>query len=355
MNRRAFVQRLGSAAGVEAPAPIRIANNENPYGPAPAALAAIREIAARANRYPPCLVETLVSAIALKHDVPAEHILLSGGSGDVMRAAVHAFTSRTRALVTARPSYEAPMRVAQHIGSPVIRVPLTPALRVDVASMGARAMNAGLMYVCNPNNPTATVVPADDMTTMIDRVTKASPDTAILVDEAYVDYAEDPGAASMIPLVAKHPQVIVTRTFSKIYGMAGMRVGYAVAQPGTLEQVEAWHSRTSLSALSVAAATAALADTAHAARVADLNRKVRAFMVDTFTRAGYRVAPADANFIFVNVRRDARQFQEACRLKGVYVGRAFPPLRTWARISVGTREEMDVAVEAIMHVLAVGG
>ncbi len=331
---------------------IRVGNNENPYGPGPGAIAAINAIADRANRYPGALAGDLVSAISARHGIRPEHILLSGGSGDIMRAAVYAFTSPTRALVTARPSYEAPMRSAQHIGSPVIRVPLAPDLRLDLAAMGARAVGSGLVYICNPNNPTSTVVRAAGLAALIERIIQTSPDTRILVDEAYLDYADLTGGDTMIPLVTKYPHVIVTRTFSKIHGMAGMRVAYAVAQQRTLEQISLRHSRSSVSALSLAAATASLEDTAYTEKAAAMNRMVRAFMVSSFTNAGYQVAAADANFIFVNLKRDSREFAEGCRLKGVLVGRPFPPMNRWARISVGTREEMDAAMAVFMSVLA---
>lgn len=376
MNRRTFIQRFGvgplsgtfvpgaraaepvagrldvpgSAASTDAP--IRLGNNENPYGPGPLAIQAINHMMVRANRYPGPLAQELVSAIARTHDVPREYILLSGGSGDIMRAAVYTFTSRTRSLVTARPGYEAPMRSAQHIGSPVIHVPLTPALRLDLAVMGAKAVGAGLVYICSPNNPTSTVIPAARMIDMIEAAIKVSPTTRFLVDEAYFDYADRPGFDTMIPLAAKYPQVITTRTFSKIHGMAGMRVGYAVAQATTIAEIKPRHSRSSLSSMSLAAAVASLGDTQHHANVAARNREVRTFMVETFASAGYRVAAADANFIFVDIRRDARGFKEACRVKGVEVGRAFPPMNTWARISVGTREEMNMAMSVFMDVLS---
>jgi len=361
VDRRAFVHTLGAGtlrafAGIAAPAEsaaaIHIGNNENPYGPGPGAIAAVRQMAANANRYPGFLARDLVAAIAAAHDVPREYVLISGGSGDVMRAAVYAFTNRTRALITARPSYEAPMRSAQHIGSPVIGVPLTPALRLDVVAMGAKAVGAGLVYVCSPNNPTATVVPAADMTSMIARLASASPDTRVLVDEAYFHYADMPGFDTMIPLVASYPRLIVTRSFSKIHGLAGMRVGYAIAHPDTIAQIKVRHSRSSLSSLSLAAAAASLDDIDNTRQMAARNRSVRAFMVDAFRAAGYRVAPSDANFIMVNIRRDSRAFLNACGLRGVHVGRPFPPMTNWTRVSVGTQEEMSIAMEVFMDVLS---
>ena len=145
---------------------VHLAHNENPYGPGPAALEAIRVMAARGHRYPGVLARDLTETISARHGVSPDHVLLSGGSGDVMRAAVYTYTDRLKPLVTARPSYEAPMRSAQHIGAPVVRVPLTPALVLDTVRMAAASVGAGLVYICSPNNPTATAVPAKALRAM---------------------------------------------------------------------------------------------------------------------------------------------------------------------------------------------
>ncbi|MEQ1757389.1 MAG: aminotransferase class I/II-fold pyridoxal phosphate-dependent enzyme [Vicinamibacterales bacterium] len=379
MNRRSFVQTVGVGAvgaltalkadlGAQVPAPttapaarraagaaanaIRIGANENPYGPASSAIDAIARVAGGANRYPGVLIGDLMTTVAAKHEVATDMVLLSGGSGDILDAMVKAYTSKTKALVTGLPSYEQPSRGAQRLGSPVIDVPLTSELRLDTNAMAAKATGAGLVYICNPNNPTSTVVPLSEVTALIEAVVKASPTTRILVDEAYFEYADMPGFGTATPLAKKYPQVIVARTLSKIHGMAGMRVGYALAQPKTLAEIREFHSGSGLSSMSLAAANASLKDTANMEKNRTMNRAVRAFTAEAFTRAGYTVAASDANFIFVNIKRDARGFQDACRLKGVMVGRAFPPMTTWARISIGTQDEMDKAVPVFMSVLA---
>jgi histidinol-phosphate aminotransferase len=371
MNRRTFVQTLGAGAaglvvagessmgaasaaplGPTINGPVRIGSNENPYGPAPSALAAVAATAGGANRYPGPAVQALVTALAEKHGVPANQILLSGGSGDILRAVVTAFTSPTKAIVGGSPSYESPMRTAASLGAPVKAVPLTSMQRLDLDAMVNVAGDAGLFYVCNPNNPTATAVPVAAVTSAIERVLAASPTTYVLVDEAYFEYAESPGFGTALPLVAKYPQVIVARTFSKIHGMAGMRVGYAVAQPETLAKLRAHHSSSGMSVMSLAAATASIKDVARMNEQIALNREARKMTVDAFTAAGYTVAPSDANFIFVNIGRDSRGFQEACRTESVMVGRAFPPMTNWARISIGTKAEMEQAIPVFMSVLA---
>ena len=375
MNRRVFVQTLGTgsvgmvvtgkaaaqarfgASPLAAIAravgtPIRIGSNENPYGPGPAALAAVSATAVGANRYPGPAVQALVNIVAQKHDVPADHVMLSGGSGDVLRAVVRATTSPTKAIVAGSPSYESPIRTAQALGAPVKAVPLTGEQRLDLDRMVAESAGAGLFYICNPNNPTATAVTGAAVTNAIDRVLAMSPETFVLVDEAYFEYAALPGFETATPLVKKHPQVIIARTFSKIHGMAGMRVGYAIAQPKTIEALRVHHSSSGMSVMSLSAAAGSLKDTDHLEKQVALNRDVRQMTMDAFTSAGYTVAPSDANFIFVDIRRDARGFQEACRAEGVNVGRSFPPMLNWARISIGTRAEMEVSLPVFMKVLS---
>jgi histidinol-phosphate aminotransferase len=372
MNRRSFVQTVGVGAvgaftalksdlGAQgraaatpraaAQAAIRIGSNENPYGPAPSALDAIAKVAGGANRYPGVLTGELTSTVAAKHAVPQDMVLLSGGSGDILAATVKAYTSKTKSMVTGLPSYESPTRTAQRVGAPVVEVALTPELRLDLKAMTTKATGAGLVYICNPNNPTSTVVPAADVATLIEAVVKASPTTKILVDEAYFEYADMPGFDTAIPMAKKYPQVIVARTMSKIHGMAGMRVGYAIAQPKTLTEIREFHSASGMSSMSLAAAAASLKDVDNMEKNKVMNRQVRKFTTDAFVNAGYTVADSDANFIFVNIKRDSRGFQEACRVKGVQVGRAFPPMTTWARISIGTQEEMDTAVPVFLSVL----
>ena len=374
LNRRAFVQTVGlgaigtvtwletplragigaqrrSAASLPAGA-IRIGANENPYGPLPSAVNAARAAALEGNRYPFAMTTQLTEAIAKCHGVSPERVLLSGGSGDVLRAATTTFTSTARALVTGAPSYEAPVRQAIRSKVPVAEVPLTADLKLNLVAMLARAAGSGLVYICNPNNPTSTVVPIAEVTALIAALAASAPETYVLVDEAYFEYVDDPAFGTAIPLVEKYPNLIIARTFSKIHGMAGMRVGYAIAQEKTLAAMRENMSASGLSSMSVAAATASLADTAGLEKNRALNREVRRLTTDTFVKAGYRVAASEANFVMVDVRRDSRAFQEACRQKGVAIGRPFPPLTTWARITVGTRQEMERAIPVFMDLLA---
>lgn len=374
MNRRVFVQTLGASAvglaaleprlGAQAPAAqaaraprgdmanlIRIGSNENPYGPSPMAIQAVNATATGANRYPGPATDKLVETIAEKFSVPNDYVLLSGGSGDILRAVSTAFTSKTKAIVGGTPSYASPMRTAEALGNPVKSVPLTAELKLDLDKMIAATTGAGVFYICNPNNPTATALSQAEVQAAIEKVVAKSPTTHILVDEAYFEYADLPGFGSAAALTKKYPQVIIARTMSKIHGMAGMRVGYAIAQPKTLEAMRRYHSGSGLSVMSLSAATASLLDTANMEKNIADNKMVRAMTVDAFRTAGFKVADSHANFIFVDIKRDAAGFQDACRKLGVAVGRTFPPMLTHARISIGTKQEMETAIPVFMKVL----
>jgi histidinol-phosphate aminotransferase len=233
----------------------------------------------------------------------------------------------------------------------VLAVPVGADLRLDLAAMADAARGAGLVFVNNPNNPTGTVHPAPRVEAFVRRLLAGSPGTTVLIDEAYHEYVEDPSYASALPLALETPRVIVSRTFSKVYGLAGLRVGYAVARPETLEAMAPRQLTDALNVLGLTAAHAALADRAIVARERRLNREAREFTRRFFERAGYRVAPSEANFMMIDVRRDAKAFQAACRERGVLVGRPFPPLATHARVSVGTMDEMRAAAEVFARVL----
>jgi len=375
MNRRSFVQTLGAGAvglaalestlGAQAPAAaqatraargdmaglIRIGSNENPYGPSGMAVQAVNSTATGANRYPGPAVEKLITTIAEKFSVPNDYVLLSGGSGDILRATATAFTSKTKFIVGGSPSYASPMRTAEALGNPVKTVPLTADLKLDLDKMIAITAGAGVFYICNPNNPTGTALTAAEVEGAIVKVVAKSPATHVLVDEAYFEYADLPGFGSAAALTRKYPQVIIARTMSKIHGMAGMRVGYALAQPKTLEMLRRHHSSSGMSVMSLSAATASLLDTANMEKNIAMNKDVRAMTIDAFRTAGYTVADSHANFIFVDIKRSAVGFQDACRRQGVATGRSFPPMLNHARISIGTREEMEKAIPVFMKVL----
>jgi histidinol-phosphate aminotransferase len=332
-------------------APLRLGSNENPCGLGPAAKEAFLSAAGEANRYPGRGGQALVEALATLHKVDASWIYLTPGSGELLRAGTMAFTSPTKALVMASPTFEAPGRAASAIGAPVHAVPVTGDGRLDLDAMAAKAAGAGMFFLCNPNNPTGGSVPGTAVAEFVAKVKTAAPDARILVDEAYFDYVDDPGYATAVPLAQADPRVFVTRTFSKIFGMAGLRVGYAIGHPETLAALRRQGSSGTLSSASLAAAAAALADSAHLTAEKARNRTTRTFTRERFEAAGYRVLPSSANFLMIDIRRDASAFQSTCRQQQIFVARAFPPLTTCVRLSIGTQPEMDEAVPAMLALL----
>jgi len=217
--------------------------------------------------------------------------------------------------------------------------------------MASKAGGAGLLFFCNPNNPTATVHGDAAVREFIARVRRDSPATFILVDEAYHEYVDDASYKSAVPLALADPNVIVSRTFSKVFGMAGLRVGYAIAHRDTANRMQRWRLGSGVNVLALGAATAMVSDREHVALEQRRNRETKAFTRAFFEKAGYEVGPSETNFLMINLRRDMRPVREACGKEGIAVGRPFPPLTNWLRVSIGTMDEMQRATEVFRKVL----
>ncbi len=342
----------GMPAGIK---PIRIASNENPLGPGQHVLDALVGKFPEAARYPfnatqkeGALIEVLARSFSAKN----ENVLLAPGSGELLTHAVRAFTSSSRPLVTAWPSFENPRDTAKKIGSAIREVKLDDKLRIDAAKMVEASKGAGLVFFCNPNNPTATVHGKTTVADMVKQIRAASPDTVILIDEAYHDYVTDSSYQSAVDLALSTPKVFVTRTFSKAYGMAGLRAGYAVGDAETIKALQAYKMPYALGTLVLGGAITAFNNTKHIADEKARNTAVKNFVVKAFADMGYEGTDSQANFVFMNLRRPAAGFRDACRAQGVLVGRDFPPYEsTHCRISMGTMEEMKQAVDVFKKVL----
>jgi histidinol-phosphate aminotransferase len=335
--------------------PIRISSNENPLGPGKAALDAIVRKFPEAGRYPfnSTPGEThLVAAIAAKFGTKPENVVMGAGSQEILRNAVRAFTSPARALVTASPTFENCTNTAKKLGHDVTEIKVDAQFRLDLDAMAAAAKGAGLVFLNNPNNPTATVHGAKAIASFVDRVRAASPDTVILIDEAYHDYVTDPAYQSAVPMALSTPNVFVARTFSKAYGMAGMRIGYAIGRTETLKTMATLKMPYNVSVFGVAAALAALNDTKHIDDERARNTEVRGFTIKALDELGCKSSESQGNFLFVDVGRPAADFRDACTLQGVLVGRDFPPFETsHVRISLGTMDEMKKATQVFRNVL----
>ena len=334
---------------------IRISSNENARGPGDAALEAMRDIiSGKVGRYTRNIArDELPAAIARRvgHGLTGENVLTSTGSGYILTAAVRAYVSPSKPLVNGLPSYSSPNRTARLLGADIREVPLQADLRLDLDGMAQVADGAGLVFLCNPNNPTAMAHSLADVSAFISRVKSSSPDTAILVDEAYLDYAEDEFETAAGQTL-QYDDVFIARTFSKGYGMAGLRIGYAAGRPATLVKIDAAWGLGDVNMLTATGAIASLNDPAHMVAEREENRRVREFTINAFRDMGYEATNSQTNFIFVNIRRPAAEFRDAVREQGVLIARDFPPMdQTHARISLGTMEEMQEAVEIFKKVL----
>lgn len=331
---------------------IRLHSNENPNGPVPAAIRAIHAAMHESAFYPASVERRVSEALSKAHGIPEERIMLGSGSGEILRVAVQAFCSPAKHLVTAIPTFETPAQFARQLGVPVREIPLDAQLRLDTERMLREVRGAGLVFLCNPNNPTGHVLPKSTVDEFLRATLAADPEVVILVDEAYHEFVDDPAYASALPITATEPRVFVSRTFSKIYGLAGLRVGYAFGAPATLDRMHQWRLPNGISTLGQVAAIAALADSAQMRREQEMNRDARRFTAKWFTDAGYTVVPSQTNFVLVDVRREARAFAQACARLQIAVGRTFPPLTNHSRISIGTMAEMERAVDVFRRVLA---
>jgi histidinol-phosphate aminotransferase len=346
----AQAQRAATGSNV-----IRIASNENPLGPGQHVIDVIVGKFPEAGRYPFNAKErepVLVKALATKFGFPENQIVLGPGSGEILSNAVRAFTSPTKPLATAWPTFENPRDTARKIGTEVRAVDLDRNLRIDIDKLVEASKGAGMVFFCNPNNPTATVHGASAVADFVKRVRAASPDTVILIDEAYHDYVTDPSYKTAMDMAKSTPKVFVTRTFSKAYGMAGLRVGYALGDAEVIKRLNEFRMPYAVNLPAIAAATTAIGNQAHIDQEARRNTSVKAFTIKAFEQMGFKATDSHTNFIFVNINRPAAAFRDACREAGVMVGRDFPPYeKTHARISIGTQQEMERAVSVFRKVL----
>jgi histidinol-phosphate aminotransferase len=370
ISRRKFAQLLGAGAAATVVRPplsfakptqsittplaesgtiIRLSANENPYGPCPKALQAITNSFGLACRYPDEHNNVLIDKLAKLNNVNHEQILLGDGSGEILKLCAETFTGpQNGKLVAADPTFEAILNNASANGAEVVKVPLTSSFAHDLPKMLAAA-KGGLIYVCNPNNPTASITPKDELR---DLIAKTPRETRILVDEAYFHFADSPEYESVIPLVKDHANLIVSRTFSKIYGMAGLRCGYCVAQKETIERMRRNQMWDSVNCMALAAATASLDDPDHVPNGQRLNKEAKTFTTSELDKMGYKSIPSQANFIMFDCKRPVVPIIKAMKDRNVHVGRLFPALPNHMRLTIGKKSEMETFLAAFKQAIA---
>jgi histidinol-phosphate aminotransferase len=333
---------------------IRINSNENARGPGRSAIDAIKgAVSPRMGRgYPPDYTGDLGATIATTFGVARDRVIVGTGSGPILEAATRAFCAMDKPLVTAAPTFATCEQTARRMGVPVKVIQVDRSLGLDTEAMANAANGAGLVFFCNPNNPTGTVHNAAAVEKFVRRVKQSSPGTRILIDEAYIDYVHDSGVKTAAPLTQELPGVFVTRSYSKAHGMAGLRLGYAIGQAETMQAISRAWGLGSINTLTAAAGVASLKDTAHMAEERAENARVRDFTLQAFRDMGFEGTDSNTNCIFVDLKRPAKEFREACEAQKVQVGRDFPPFeKTHSRISLGTMEEMKRAVAVFRRVL----
>lgn len=316
---------------------IHIDANENPMGPSEGARQAMVEIIPRGGRYLFDMEEELAEIFAKQEGLDPESVIPFAGSTEPLHYTVLAFTGKDRPLVIADPGYEAPMWAAAVSGAPVIKVPLADpkgAAKHDIKAMLAAASNPGVIYICNPNNPTGTCTPRAEIE---QAVAGAPKDTVLLIDEAYIHLCDAPRS---LDFVKEGKNVIVLRTFSKLYGMAGIRMGFAVGRPDLLAKITSFSGQNSLPITSLAAAKASLLDAAlvptRKKAIADIRMETLAWLKSE----GYATTPSESNCFMVDVRRPGKEVQAALAAKEMFVGRIWPACPDSLRITVGTQEQM---------------
>jgi histidinol-phosphate aminotransferase len=343
VSRRTFSRFVGAGAVLASLPPViraatatkevRLNSNENPSGPSSAAMRAMRDAIGVARLYPDSEEEGLTNDLAHLHGVATDQILLGIGSSDLLRLAASAFLGPDRTAVMADPTFEIIALHGTSFGATIRRVPLTSTYAHDLERM----KEGSLVYICNPNNPTATITPKAAMRAYLEGLPAS---TTVIVDEAYHHYATSSDYESVIPLVAKHPNLVVMRTFSKVYALAGLRCGYAVAQKGLIETLQRQQQFNVSNIVALMAARASITDAAHVAAAQKENSATRAWLAGEVLRMGLTQLPSEANFVMIDVGRDVSEVRKSMREKGVLVGRRFPALPNHLRVTIGTPEEM---------------
>ena len=338
---------LGQRTGSSSPL-IRLSGNENPYGPGPKARAAIQAAMPETCRYSIGSYNRLIEALAAHEGVSRENIVVGSGSGELLHMLALEYVGRGE-LVTAWPTFGQIMTYAEKLGATVRKIALDATMRHDLRALSAAVTSStGLLYVCNPNNPTGTVITGPALREFCRAMAQH---TLVVVDEAYLDLIEPGVTDSMVDLARAGDNVVVLRTFSKIHGLAGLRIGYGIGNAGTMARLRRMQM-TFPNTLGLEAAHASLGDRQF---LADTGRALtvdRQRMLATCKALGIDCADAQGNFVFMKTGMPADQFRERMRQDNIEVGRNFEPYLDWCRVTVGTTTETNLFLAALTRVAA---
>ncbi|HEX6823745.1 MAG TPA: pyridoxal phosphate-dependent aminotransferase [Candidatus Sulfotelmatobacter sp.] len=331
-----------------APDAVMIDSNENPLGPSQSARDAMAAIIPQGGRYSDNLTDELVQTFAQMEGLDPEFVTATVGSTPPLALSVMAFCNAQKSYVTGDPGFELGMMTAENNGARVIKVPLTKTHAHDVKAMLAAAPDGGLFYICNPNNPTGTLTPRADIEYLLANKPNGS---VVVVDEAYIHFTE--AAPSALDLVKAGKDVIVLRTFSKVYGMAGIRCGLLIARPDLGKRVLQRGGFNFMPITAVVAATASLRDSSLVAERRRINASIRQQTFQFLDRNGFSYIPSESNCFMVDVKRPGQELRDAMSKENVMIGRIWPIMPTWVRVTVGTQEEMAKFQSAFQKVMKV--
>ncbi|MDX1396402.1 MAG: histidinol-phosphate transaminase [Gemmatimonadota bacterium] len=326
---------------------VKLNSNENPLGVAPSAREAVVGGLDEANRYPGATGEQVFAALSEHLGVPADHIFLGAGSTEILRVSVQAWAGPGARLIYAQPTFEDVPGYAKPFPFEHVTVPLTSGYEHDLPRMREEAEKASgptIVYVCNPNNPTGGITPTAPIEAWM---REAGEQTLFLIDEAYFELVDDARYRTAIPFVSDMPNVIVVRTFSKIFAMAGMRLGYGVAHPATVRRIAPFTTRNNPNHLAGVAAVASLADPELIGRSIAVNDEARTLVTDCLDDLGIEHLPSQTNFIMHRIRGELLTYNNRMMDAGFAVGRPFPPMLDWSRLSMGMPDDMARFAETL--------
>ena len=342
---RRVAQTIGPAPGQ-----IRLTSNENPYGPSASALKAAAEASAKGAYYPGPLAGELIEAIAGKHRLASENVILSSGSNEALCAAATGW-AKHGTIIAPSLTYDLHLGFASRIGTEVVRVPLNDDLSINLDRMDSAVDNSvSLVYICNPNNPTGMTLDGDDLRSFCRAVGKRA---TVVIDEAYNELTEKPAYSSMVDLVREGENVIVMRTFSKLFGMAGLRVGYAMGRPDLVARVRN-HITSWSNVVGLAAAYASYHDKDFIEFSTDKIVQGRAIVNRAFRENGIEPKPSQTNFVFADIGRNVNEFAARMRERNVQIRRSYAPYDTYMRVSMGKLDELEVFADVFGELYASG-
>jgi len=337
--------RMALSAGGGAQQPIVLCWNENPYGPSPAARAVLSGTVPNSCRYPDDEeINRLIAVLASKEKIPADHIVLGTGSGELLCALGLLHGRNGGEIVAAEPTYAELTNYAKHAGAKLRFVPVDTQLNHDLSAMRAAvSAQTRAVYLCNPNNPTGTAISAASIRSFVGSLPES---VTTIVDEAYLDFADTAGVETVTDLIRSGKRVVVLRTFSKIHGMAGVRCGYALASPDVVAQIAAVRTSTA-NIFAMRAARASLGDVAF---LSDTRRRIiasRKRITDELQRLRLAYAKPQTNFVFFDTGAPLEQFDQFMKARNILVGRLFSPYNNWCRITIGTEPETDAFLRGL--------